>query len=138
MSLSATGSSRDQVELAHATPSTAPRARPPTPATLGRTERGRNLMAAYGEPAATRVAEINTKIDELHGLLAAASNTVRTRLHEPAIRTPAASRVEQERVDWLEQLAFPQFRGPSTGARPPPRVLDLDRAMGIHLATSPP
>lgn len=69
---------------------------------IGRTQRRRSLIADYGEPAATRVTEINTEITQLNGLLAAANNLVRTRLHEPAIRALPPGRVEQERADWLQ------------------------------------
>ncbi|HZJ40578.1 MAG TPA: AAA family ATPase, partial [Demequina sp.] len=109
---------------------------------IGRTERRRNLMAAYGEPAATRVAEINTEIDELRDLLAAASSQVRARLHEPAIRTLPAGRVEQERADWLQQRHQAQQAArarwdtlnnprPSSGHPDPGYTRTPDRGRGI-------
>jgi hypothetical protein len=109
---------------------------------IGRTERRRNLMAAYGEPAATRVAEINTEIDELRDLLATANNLVRTRLHEPAIRSLPAGRVEQERADWLQQRRHAQLAArarwgalndprPSSGHPAPGCVRTPSRGGGI-------
>ena len=93
---------------------------------LGRTEHRHDLLAAYGEPAATRVAEINAEIDELRDVLATASNKVRARLHEPAIRSLPPGRVEQEHADWLQQRRHSQqaararrealnSQGPSSG-----------------------
>jgi hypothetical protein len=109
---------------------------------IGRTEHRRTLMAAYGEPAANGVAEIDAKIAELRGMLAAASNEVRTRLHEPAIRTLPAARVEQERADWLQQGRRAQqeararwdslnTRRPSSGHPGPGYLRTADRGRGI-------
>jgi exodeoxyribonuclease V alpha subunit len=109
---------------------------------ISRTERRRNLMAAYGEPAMTRVAEINAEIDELRDLVATASKKVRTRLHEPAIRTLSAGRVEQERADWLQQRHQAQQAArarwdaldnprPSNGHPDPGYMRTPDRARGI-------
>ena len=76
---------------------------------LDRTEHRHHLLAAYGEPAATRVTEINAEIDELRDLLATATNKVRARLHEPAIRSLPPGQVEQEHADWLQQRRHVQL-----------------------------
>lgn len=53
--------------------------------------------------AAERLAEIDADLAELTDELHAASKRVRIRLREPAIRTLAPGRIEQERADWLHQ-----------------------------------
>lgn len=60
-------------------------------------------MAVYGDVTAGRVTEIDADLAELTDELHAASKQVRIRLHEPAIRTLAPGRIEQERADWLQQ-----------------------------------
>jgi len=109
---------------------------------ISRAELRRDHMAAYGEPAATRVTAINTDIAELNGLLAAASSQVRTRLHEPAIRTLPTGWVEQEHADWLQQRQQAQLAArarwdalnkprPSSGHPDPSYLRTPDRGRGI-------
>ena len=80
-------------------------------------ESRRDQLAAFGEPAAARVAVINTDIADLNGLLGAASSQVRTRLHEPAIRSLPTGRVEQERAGWLQQRKAAQQAQQAARAR---------------------
>lgn len=70
---------------------------------IGRTTRRRDAVAVYGNVAAERLAEIDADLAELTDELHAASKRVRIRLREPAIRTLAPGRIEQERADWLHQ-----------------------------------
>jgi exodeoxyribonuclease V alpha subunit len=109
---------------------------------IAHTERRRSLMAIYREPDSTRVAEINAEIDELRDLLAAASTNVRSLLHEPAIRTLSAGRVEQERADWLQQRQQAQHAArarwetlnnprPSSGHPDPGYMRTPDGGIGI-------
>jgi exodeoxyribonuclease V alpha subunit len=67
------------------------------------TTRRRDAVAVYGNATAGRVTEIDADLAELTDELHAASKQVRIRLHEPAIRTLAPGRIEQERAHWLHQ-----------------------------------
>jgi exodeoxyribonuclease V alpha subunit len=109
---------------------------------IGRTQHRRELMAAYGVRAATRVAEINAEINELRDLLGTASNQVRARVHEPAIRSLPSGRIEQEHADWLQQRRHAQQAArapwealnnprPSSGQPDPGYLRTPDRGRGI-------
>ncbi len=62
----------------------------------------RNMVAYYGPETAERVVEIDAEIAEYRGLLDTASDQVRTRLHEPAIRSLPPGRIEQEHAAWAQ------------------------------------
>jgi hypothetical protein len=72
---------------------------------IRRATKRRDVVAAYGEAAIGRVEQINAEITEYADDLEAASNQVRVRLQEPAIRALPAGRVEQEHAEWLQQQA---------------------------------
>ncbi|CAN5175940.1 hypothetical protein BH18ACT9_BH18ACT9_05340 [soil metagenome] len=72
---------------------------------IRRATQRRDSAAAYGHVAQARVAEIDAEITEYRGLLDTASDQVRTRLHEPAIRSLPPGRIEQERVAWARDRA---------------------------------
>lgn len=69
---------------------------------IRRATQRRDAVAAYGQAAAGRVAEINVEIAEYAAELDAASSQVRVRLQEPVIRSLPPGRVEQERTDWRQ------------------------------------
>ena len=71
-------------------------------------ERRHDFMAAYGEPSAAWAAASRTDQDELRAQLTAATDQVRACLHEPAIRSLPAGRVEQEHADWLQHREHEQ------------------------------
>ena len=65
----------------------------------------RDSVAAYGHVADARVAQIDAEITEYRGLLDTARGQVRTRLHEPAIRSLPPGRIEQEHAAWAQSRA---------------------------------
>ena len=70
---------------------------------LARYQNRHELMAEIGEPDPTWVAQLNARIDELRDQLTAATEQLRARLHEPAIRALPTWRLEQEHAEWLQQ-----------------------------------
>ena len=68
-----------------------------------RTTQRREMVAAYGAPAADRVAEIDGEVAEYTALVDAATKQVRAHLREPAIRTLPPGRLDAERADWLQE-----------------------------------
>ena len=71
-------------------------------AALARYQNRHVLMAELGEPDPTWVAELDAQIDELRGLVTTATSKVHALLHEPAIRSLAPGRIEQEHAGWLQ------------------------------------
>lgn len=71
-------------------------------ASIRRATQRRDSVAAYGHVAQARVAEIDAEITEYRGLLDAARDQVRTRLHQPAIRSLPPGRIEHERAAWAQ------------------------------------
>jgi len=65
----------------------------------------RDSVAAYGHVTDARVAEIGAEITEYHELLDTARDQVRTRLHEPAIRSLPPGRIEREHAAWAQNRA---------------------------------
>ena len=65
----------------------------------------RDSVAAHGHVADARVAEIDAEITEYRGLLDTAHDQVRTRLHQPAIRSLPPGRIEQEHAAWAQSRA---------------------------------
>ena len=82
--------------------------------TLTRYENRQALMAEIGEPDPTWVAELTDQIDELGDQLTTATDQVRARLLEPAIRSLPAGRVEQEHTDWLQDRRDEQQEAQAT------------------------
>lgn len=80
-----------------------------------RASQRRDMVARHGPETAERVAEIDAELAEYRGLLNAAMDQVRVRLHEPAIRGFPPGRLEQERTDWQQQRA--QARRAATEVR---------------------
>ena len=67
-----------------------------------------DLMAGDGEAAATHLAESWAAVDQLRDRLANATDQVRARLHEPAIRSLPPGRIDQEHADWLQHRQHAQ------------------------------
>jgi conjugative relaxase-like TrwC/TraI family protein len=74
---------------------------------IHRAAQRRDTVAAYGPPAAGRVAEINAEINaeiaDYTALFDAATEHVRARLREPAIRTLPQARIDAEHANWLQE-----------------------------------
>jgi hypothetical protein len=69
-------------------------------AALVRAESRHQFIASDGEAA--YVAEFQAAVDELRDRVVTATDQVRARLHEPAIRSLTPGRIEQEHADWLQ------------------------------------
>jgi pantothenate kinase-related protein Tda10 len=60
------------------------------------------MVASYGPETAERVAQIDAELAEYRGLLNAATDRVRVRLHEPAVRSLPPGRIQQEHALWAK------------------------------------
>ena len=67
-----------------------------------------DFMAGDGEAAAAHLAEFQAAVDQLRDRLSTATDQVRARLHEPAIRSLPPGRIDQERADWLQHRQHAQ------------------------------
>ena len=74
-------------------------------AVVERTLRRRNVVAAYGAPAAERVAQIDEELAEDRALFDATSGKVRELLREPTIRALGPDRIKHERTTWIQESA---------------------------------
>jgi hypothetical protein len=88
-----------------------------------------DFMAGDGDTAALHLAESQAAVDQLRDRLATATDQVRARLHEPAIRTLPPGRIDQEHADWLQhrhhaqqaaQAGWETFNHPRTSRDRPP------------------
>jgi conjugative relaxase-like TrwC/TraI family protein len=61
-----------------------------------------DFSAGDGDTAWPHLAEYQAAVDQLRDRLATATDQVRARLHEPAIRSLPPGRIDQERAAWLQ------------------------------------
>ncbi len=98
----------------------------------------RNMAASYGPETAERVAEIDAEIAEDRGLLDTGKDQVRTRLHEPTIRSLPPGRIEQEHAAWAQNRANAAMAaGAERRAREESRRHELDRSYSYGQPRSP-
>ncbi len=96
---------------------------------LARSEMRHAFMTDYGDEAPDLVADFQARVDEVREQLAAATDQVRARLHEPAIRSLPPGRLEQEHADWLQhqQHAEQALQAGWEKAEPSPRAAGAQR-----------